>query len=350
VHQATDRPQCAFRRDWSQGPAMKFPEFATLRSAARLLRVESILLALDGRYAEAVENQARGFRIAAHIAPDGTLIACLVAVACEAITLAGLEDILYLAGPKAEVAERVRSVIATDRPGYSLNRALKGEVLLQAETMRILRQHTYLVLDGLTGHPTHMDRATRKQAEAVAWSPVGRKFWRLLTDAGEADLLRRMRRMLAIIQRPYPARRSLIQAWDADLESRSGGAVGVFAALFLPSYSQMEVKIRQIRAAELTLMIGAAVLAFRDRRGQWPDQLEEVDFSLPRDPFDNRSLTLRRDRDGFVVFSVGAEGHYDGGKPDEPRDPRQAVFRYPAPPPRPPAPAEPATTLPLPGR
>jgi hypothetical protein len=94
VHHATDRPYCDFRRDWSLGSSLTFPEYAPARSAARLLRTESYLLVLDGRYREAVANQARGFRVAADVAPDGMLIAYLVGIACDAITLAGMEDLL----------------------------------------------------------------------------------------------------------------------------------------------------------------------------------------------------------------------------------------------------------------
>jgi hypothetical protein len=41
VHQAADRPQCLFRRDWSLGPKTPFyGEFSTMRQAIRLLNAE----------------------------------------------------------------------------------------------------------------------------------------------------------------------------------------------------------------------------------------------------------------------------------------------------------------------
>ena len=45
VHQAADKPQCVFLRDWKQGVTLNFPEFMPMREAARLIKTESYLLA-----------------------------------------------------------------------------------------------------------------------------------------------------------------------------------------------------------------------------------------------------------------------------------------------------------------
>src|SRR5439155_18581248 len=69
------------------------------------------------------------------------------------------------------------------------------------------------------------------------------------------------------------------------------------------------------RAREEVVMTGAALLAYRARRGAFPDRLEEAIPAPPRDPFSGRPLKYRREGDGFVVFSVGPEGAFDGGEP-----------------------------------
>ena len=90
VHQAADKPHCVFVRDWNKGVELTFPELSPMREAARLLKTESYLLARDGHYAAAVANQARGFQVARHAASDHVLLAYLVGIANESLTLNGM--------------------------------------------------------------------------------------------------------------------------------------------------------------------------------------------------------------------------------------------------------------------
>lgn len=340
IHQAVSRPHCDFQRDWSRGAPLLSREYSTMRTAARLLRAESYLLALEGRYNEAINNQRLGFRIAAHGASDRILIAHLVAIAYEAITLAGLEDILYLAGPNERIAGQVRASIELYRPRYPLRRALEREVVMAVATMDLFRRMGPSSIMALSG--SGRSSADTKEMTAL-WkkSPLIQQWWRDLTDAGEADVLRKMRRAIAISERPYLQRRLLAQSLDKEVSSREMGVVGVFAAVLAPGLDNIVDREAQIHAAERVLIASAAVLAYRDRNGRWPERLTEALSPVPIDPFDSRPLKFRREGDGFVVYSVGKDGRYEGGKPDAPRDRAEAVFRYPAPPPQPPPPPEP---------
>jgi len=66
-------------------------------------------------------------------------------------------------------------------------------------------------------------------------SPKLQEVWLSWVDAGEADILARMRRALAISQRPYLVRRRLAQQWDAAIGSRSQGMVAFFRTILLPT-------------------------------------------------------------------------------------------------------------------
>ena len=88
---AARRPEGAFQRDWSLGPALLFPEFGTMREAVRLLCAESLLLAQEGRYRESIANQSLGLQISEHAGSETCLVSFLAGVSCRAITLAGFE-------------------------------------------------------------------------------------------------------------------------------------------------------------------------------------------------------------------------------------------------------------------
>lgn len=350
AHQATDRPQCVFQRDWSLGPSLLFPEFAPARAAARLIKAESYLLALDGRYPEAIANQARGFRIATHMAPDGALIGYLTDIACEAITLRGMQDILYLAGPNAAVAEHVRAAVETHRLSHSMRRALEGEVMLQFGMMLDCRR--------LGPKSLFLFYRERSQAEAqklaapLEQTSVGRRLWKLLADAGEANMLSMTRRAFAIIQRPYPERKRLWKQWNDSITNRSAGVAGVFSAVGFPVLDAGLERGITVHAQEDELLAGADALAYKAQHGAWPDRLEQIERYPPIDPFIGRPLKYRRLPDGFVIYSLGPSGRDDGGQipvPGTPAREWKAVFRYPAPPPRPYPSPEPVSPPPASG-
>ncbi len=344
AHQAMERPFCMFQKDWSQGSAIMFPEFAAVREATRLLSIESHLLALDGHLEAAIANQSRGFRAAAHIGSEGTLIGYLAGIACESITLNGLQDILYLAGPNAEIAQSVQTAITDNRPTYSFRRAMEGEVMLQVGTMNQIRQlgpRSIFMLSGGTSE------AEANKAAAV-WEarPIGRRYWKLVTDAGEANLLQKMRQAFAISQRPYREQRKLWGSWLASVEDRTHGIIGIFGAVLLPVFPEAQVKEMHARAQEEVTMSGAMVLAFKARHDRWPERLEETMPTAPIDPFTHRPLRYRREASGFIIYSLGSSGIDDGGQFPAPRGTAKewkSIFRYPSL-----SPHAPPTPLPIP--
>lgn len=127
VHQAADKPQCVFVRDWGMGPDLMFPEYQPMRESARLIETESYLMARDGHYKEAVANQATGFRVAEHAASDPTLLAYLVGIACQTLALRGMQSVLALAGPNTSVDADVQQTISAWYTRLSLYRALAVE-------------------------------------------------------------------------------------------------------------------------------------------------------------------------------------------------------------------------------
>ena len=208
LHQTADRPDCVFSRDWSLGAAVLFPEFQQIREAARLLNTETYLLAAQGKYAEAVKNQTRGFHIAEHAASDPILISYLVGAACEAITLRGMQNILDQAGPNAAVAEAVRQAVQTNRPHLSLRYGLTGEVVLQDTGLRQMR--AALNAQGLRGMAAVFQPPNDPIFKRLTpGTPADRRLAADWLDASEAIILTRMDVLLAAADlSPIPRRQA----------------------------------------------------------------------------------------------------------------------------------------------
>lgn len=322
VHQAADRPRCVFVRDWKQGPAVLFPEYQWLREASRLLNTETYLLAAQGRYAEAVQNQTRGFRLAEHAASDPVLISYLVGEACGTIALQGMGNVLTLAGPNADVAALVAKAVTDNRPRLSLRDALGGEAALHETGY-------HGVHDGLP----QADLAVLMQVVAVGAPPVrdtgapatpaDRLLVMEMLDSSEAKTLDGLRQMAGASDLPPRQRQEAFARYAAPPDPPP--VTDILGGL-LPVFAKVGKNDTWRQAREAVLLAAAAVLAVRAKTGAYPDALP-----LPSpDPYTDGPLGYRREgADGFVVYSVGPDGTFTGGKTGDETPPSTILFRYP---------------------
>ena len=322
LHQATDRP-------FFTGVNSDFSKYAMLREAARELMSESCLLAHQGRYAEAVANQARGFRIAKQVAFRPTLLGYLVAEAIEGITLAGMRDILYLAGPNAEVSAQVQQAIRAARPVLLLKETFAGEAFYSLSTTEKLRSSPPGDLIAIAQEDAYPNQGPRP-TKIKTLTPDERQFLDNLQDAVEAQYLSQLRSLSDASDQPPTTRRAAFAALAATAIPPDDPVMGQCDPL-----DSLVVKIEehddQRIAREEATLAAAAVLAAKARTGAFPDVLPG-DFP---DPFSHNALGYRREGgNGFVVYSVGPDGKFDGGKPGE-FHPFQVFFRYPGPTPKP---------------
>ncbi len=324
VHQAADRPQCVVARNWKDGPAILFPDLAWYREDERLLRTETYLLAAQGKYADAIQNQARGFRIAQQAASDPTLISYLVGEACEAIALRGMGDILSLSGPNSEVAAQVTQAVKDAHPHLSLAYALTGETTLQAASMKMIRGK--LPQDGLTGLAAAISQLTDgggsppKGLEAA--SDADKQFAADWLDESEAIILNRMRALIAAADLPLAARR---QAFTMPADTLPP-ALSILTNILFPVFAPMAEHPARLQAREAVLLAGAAVMGSWTKDTGFPAALPGA-FT---DPYTGKPLGYRREGDsGFIVYSAGPDGTFDGGKPGDNLPSGEFVFRYP---------------------
>ena len=88
-------------------------------------------------------------------------------------------------------------------------------------------------------------------------------------------------------------------------------------ALFLPAVSAVfDAEDRANTLLELE-RLAAALAVYRAEHGSYPDKLESlvpgVIAKLPVDIYNNKPFIYKRTSDGYLLFSVGANGNDDGG-------------------------------------
>lgn len=329
IHRAAGLPKCVYDRKWAEGAAMQFPEFATERVALRWLSAESALQLYDGKPLDAIKTQSLGFHMADQSATDPMLIACLVADALDAITITGMERILYAAGDRPGVALAVRQAVEHGRRNHSLAYALTGEVILplvELEKNRTLSPEVY-------------EKSVKDIAqEAGSYKPLpqlstdDRKHWDRFVDRSEVAILHNLQLLIAAADKPYPEADPAFKNVLSGLEAHKHDAAYLDARMLFSVYSEAVKKQAQLEAKVAVIRTAAALFAWKRQHGAWPQALAEALPHVPADPFDGSPLRYRKEGGGFVAYSIGPTGKFGGGSAAAKPDAQECCFRYPAPP------------------
>lgn len=335
VHQAVDKPQCVFKRDWKQGIRLEFPEYREQREAARLLKTESYLLARDGRYQEAIANQARGFRVAQHAASDHVIIAYLVGVASESISLSGMQSIMAQAGPNAVVDNTVKAVVASRHSHISLRDAMAGETGLDYTNFTNMHRYEQYGIEAALnyGFPDDADGGNPPKQQFRPVSVSEQAHTHDMIDAWQADYLHQMLPLVLAGDAPVATRRSIYAAAgrqtapSTNLLTLPTQSIHTVSRLVIPVFSKIDENDTRIHARESVTLAAAAILGAKAKTGAFPDKLPQEFL----DPYTNKPLQYRREGEtGFVVYAVGPTGHFDGGQPGQKTPGAESLFRYPA--------------------
>ena len=174
--------------------------------------------------------------------------------------------------------------------------------------------------------------STPKPSTEDAWrntTPRNHRVYSMMMDAEAAVIIHRMRPIFAAFNQPRPRTAKGLQTSRKDWASEHKNPLNVVSDITSPVFSKADNKDTDLQAREQVTAAGAAALAEKARTGAFPDALPGA-FT---DPFTGKPLGYRREGDGgFVVYSVGPDGKFDGGKPGEYKfTPPQAFFRYPGP-------------------
>jgi hypothetical protein len=320
IHDAISLPDCDFRHNWALGPALTLPD-SDMRSATRWISAESALFLLDGKPIDAVNNLALGFRIGKHVSKDPIIIAYLVGVATDSITLAGLEKVLYLAGEKTGVAEAVSASIVKNWKPNSLAHAMGGEFVTQTVSLEMLRR------GGLDEFRKEM--GVSEENFKLLYTP-GAGDWQPWVDDNGIFMLEITRKTTQSCELPYPESHRIMTGVNAEKESGIKRDMSI-AYMILPDSDQLLVKRASIQARMDIDRTAAKLIAWKQHHGRFPEKLGQAIPSVPADPFDLKPLRYRREGSGFVLYSIGETGKFDGGTVAVKPDAKESLFRYPRP-------------------
>jgi hypothetical protein len=306
VREAIKLPRCRYPMDLSWGAATLLPHLAKLKKLSLLAEYQTLL---DTNGSAAAISVIIG--MARTLDTEPTIISKLVRIAMLNMAEIALERRLN-AGELDEVElNHLSQLFAEAAKTNQMANGLIGERAMYFQYFRMsLAEIKRLANSG--------DDNSSEQAGPPL--PGSQPFIFKLTGFFERDLrfyLHAMETNISLAS-TFPKNISMITNVDEQIFQTIRHNYYILSAMLLPALGNAIVKeangLAQVRSAQTAL----AVERFRLAHGRLPENLNELvpQFlpAVPVDPFDGQPLRYHHLTKGYVIYSVGQDGHDDGGR------------------------------------
>ncbi|MEO7715027.1 MAG: hypothetical protein ABIY70_02390 [Capsulimonas sp.] len=323
IHQAVGRKQGVVRINW-EGKEMLFSpslHVTLISKAARVLKAESMVLAQEGHVREAVQNQALAFRCADHLQSGRSVLYAIVGCGTNATTLRGMREILYLHGDDPQIAQSVLEAVRENAHTPNITSAMRADATISFFTLDYFRSiNPKFVIP---------DATPQSGRWRLPKAPTSKEQQNAYIDASEAAILHRQRLDILASEHPYLEAKRLFAANQSEwIKSRSdrtdmANGMGDDESGYVAMAGADNASINVVE-------IAARLLIWKSQHGGFPSKLSAIG-DTPLDPFSGKSFGYRREGSGFVLYSVGEGGNFEGGSPNVKPKASLPMFRYPVP-------------------
>jgi hypothetical protein len=290
------------------GPATELPHLFKIKQAASLLSAEGLLHATEGDAEKATQAFLAAGRVAESLSEEPILISQLVRYADWAFLLPRLERALSLTPfTEAQLTSLQTLVEAAERPQAAL-RAMVGEqaINLAVFTDRKMAVDAFKEVQGSRGRAGDLLAA----ASLTLFRVSG------LLEKDKAFFCDDMGRWVAALELPYPARFAACE--QVAIMTNTPNRLCIFSRTFLPGLGRFHIReadhVALVRVAATALAIERFRLAHTNALPESLHQLTPCCCQmLPEDPYDGMPLRYKTHGASYAVYSVGSDGHDDGG-------------------------------------
>lgn len=294
--EAAEKEDSAFPIDLSQGFEALLPHAAKARQAARLLGYVSLMHAARGDKEKAVNSLIALLKVSRSQQKEPVLISQLVRFACYGLTMQSLHVCLHHADFEDAHLQSLEEAFANGELQDGIRRAFIGERVMGADIFQ-------RVLTGKIRNLQMLGGRALPFIPSAIFKHDFQKYLDDLTDIVEAFDLPEVQRM---------ARFAQLEKSVAQL-----GRHRIISALILPASIRAAKQDFIHKARHRMALLLLAIERFRLQQNRLPEKLEELVperiQELPKDPFSGQSFLFKKEENGYVLYSVGANQFDDGG-------------------------------------
>jgi hypothetical protein len=276
----------------SQAPNLDPADAVKMIQVNRLVGVDAVLMAEEGRTAEAVEQCLAGMRFIKLTLQHPFLINYLVAMADMKQLAVCLQGIISGKDLPDSLLRRVEDELAVLPWRYGLSRALQGERILMVETAQNSGLYTV------------------ERGRLYSW------VFRPVIKSELIWMLKHYEQHIKAASRSYYENRTKFD----ELKQHLNKAPAVFrmAGMLFPNFEAAFLKEATLEAVLDSARLGVACKIYRNAHGNFPEELAELvpDIlkAIPFDPFTGKPYVHRRQDGGFIIYSLGSNLRDDEGR------------------------------------
>ena len=324
LHEGAHRNKCRYPVDVTPGPETLLPHLVRLKASAQLLELEALMKAEAGDAAGAVRSIEDLWALANSLEQEPILISQLVRVAGHEMAISALERILNRHPIAADQLAKLCRILNVADNDLWLRRAWIGERCFGLAIFNMPTKKLHSML--------HNDQST-PSGSIQSTGPVETMFeflgfW-LMRISGHLDrdelfFLETTDSYLRAVDVSFPNRLQTAEHINASV---SGNSVYrkrerwpfIISGLLLTPPGKVFNKGAQHTAHLRSVIVGLALERHRaSHNDRLPQRLQELVPELltevPLDPFDGNPLRYKRLPKGYVVYSVGPDGHDNDGQ------------------------------------
>jgi hypothetical protein len=328
VYQATARPR--LYTPWNapgSGPmstgdlvGVLLPNLGGMRNISRVLASDAMRAIGDGDAAAFRKDVESMLRLSRLVVQGPSLLEYLVAVAIEengwTAVSTGAAETGFLTAPQAKgLLQMMRGLPPFPRPDRTFDEcerslALDNFCYAAANGMEMMKQRTGAQAAGVV----EQDRPARS---------MSRLFVPIHYNAALRDFNRFFDDLVACYRRPtYLEQKSALAALTARYEDVSlvrsiFNPARLLVRILLPSLERVGASEERARMSGELAQVGLALRAYQAEKNEFPEKLEALTpgilEAVPTDGFSGKPLIYRRDKTGYLLYSVGPNEQDDGG-------------------------------------
>jgi len=318
LHQARHQPPGTYYLDYSKGTAMELPHLAHTRHAWRLLRAEALLATLEGDTDQVHEALMAGLAVMRPLRREAVFVSQLVRSHCIEEMLESMQDALGNITLNEEQLSELQRTFESIRPQDAL-----ANVLI-TERVAVLSFFEDPVRYLETVGPRPDDLLHRSYNTLIrTYNTFGGYAEELEHFLDYADTIEHS------LDLPYPeAQETLTQMAGRGKYQTLFPSIAGSMIPWLHHMPRMQAldETRHLQGAT-----AAAIERYRREHGATPPGLDALTPGylpdIPRDPFDLQPMRYRREGDGYVLYSIGADSTDNNGACGDNPEEGDVVFR-----------------------
>jgi len=306
-NQAAQLQQSRYPIDLNQGQMPQLPHLAKLRTVAQFLEISAVSHAAAGQGQAAGNDLLVSLALARSLDSEPVLISQLVRVAFVDMTVGGLEQVfnrvMLPAKTLNQLAESFQQAEKREAAGYGFTRALIGERTTDLSAFDMSPEQ-YLNV------PANTTPEEREQLEAKIKKNLAedRQFCEVTFNQA-----------LVVRNEPFPQRLTQEDDLFSHAETVATNKNLYLSGIFFDALNKVEIREATCLANLRLAQTAISLEKFRvDHADHYPESLNELApnylKALPTDPFDGRTLQYHKAGNGYVLYSIGPNLKYDGGK------------------------------------